>query len=79
MLAIARALMGAPRLVLLDEPSMGLAPRTVQQVFELLRSLNTQDGTALLLAWPKPLPHAPARPWAFLPATSIPSTVQCPS
>jgi branched-chain amino acid transport system ATP-binding protein len=49
MLVIARALMGAPRLVLLDEPSMGLAPRTVQQVFELLRSLNTQDGTALLL------------------------------
>src|SRR5919199_1965965 len=49
MLAIARALMGGPRLVLLDEPSMGLAPRTVQQVFELLRTLNTQDGTALLL------------------------------
>ena len=49
MLVIARALMGAPRLVLLDEPSMGLAPRTVQQVFDLLRSLNAQDGTALLL------------------------------
>jgi branched-chain amino acid transport system ATP-binding protein len=49
MLAIARALMGAPRLVLLDEPSMGLAPRTVQQVFDLLRTLNAQDGTALLL------------------------------
>jgi branched-chain amino acid transport system ATP-binding protein len=49
MLAIARALMGAPRVVLLDEPSMGLAPRTVQEVFDLLRSLNTQDGTALLL------------------------------
>ena len=49
MLAIARALMGAPRLVLLDEPSMGLAPRTVQEVFDLLRSLNAQDGTALLL------------------------------
>jgi branched-chain amino acid transport system ATP-binding protein len=49
MLAIARALMSAPRLLLLDEPSMGLAPRTVQQVFDLLRSLNAQDGTALLL------------------------------
>ena len=48
MLAIARALMGAPRLLLLDEPSMGLAPRTVQQVFELLRGVN-RDGTALLL------------------------------
>jgi branched-chain amino acid transport system ATP-binding protein len=49
MLVIARALMGGPRLVLLDEPSMGLAPRTVQQVFDLLRTLNTQDGTALLV------------------------------
>jgi branched-chain amino acid transport system ATP-binding protein len=49
MLAIARALMGGPRLVLLDEPSMGLAPRTIQQVFDLLRTLNAQDGTALLL------------------------------
>jgi branched-chain amino acid transport system ATP-binding protein len=48
MLAIARALMASPRLVLLDEPSMGLAPRTVQEVFALLGELN-RSGTALLL------------------------------
>src|SRR5262249_32663599 len=48
MLAIARALMASPKLVLLDEPSMGLAPRTVQEVFALLADLN-QAGTALLL------------------------------
>ena len=48
MLAIARAVIGAPRLVLLDEPSMGLAPRTVQEVFALLADLNRQ-GTALLI------------------------------
>jgi branched-chain amino acid transport system ATP-binding protein len=48
MLAIARALMASPSLVLLDEPSMGLAPRTVQEVFDLLAELNTA-GTALLL------------------------------
>jgi branched-chain amino acid transport system ATP-binding protein len=48
MLAIARALMAAPSLVLLDEPSMGLAPRTVQEVFDLLADLH-RAGTALLL------------------------------
>jgi branched-chain amino acid transport system ATP-binding protein len=48
MLAIARAVIAAPRLVLLDEPSMGLAPRTVQEVFALLAGLNRQ-GAALLI------------------------------
>ncbi len=48
MLAIGRALMGKPELLLLDEPSMGLAPLIVQQIFDILREINEQ-GTTLLL------------------------------
>lgn len=48
MLAIARALMGRPRLLLLDEPSMGLAPLMVQKIFEVIRSVAAQ-GVAVLL------------------------------
>ncbi|MCE7081937.1 ABC transporter ATP-binding protein [Streptomyces sp. ST2-7A] len=48
MLAIGRALMGKPELLLLDEPSMGLAPLIVQQIFEILKEINEQ-GTTLLL------------------------------
>ena len=49
MLAIGRALMGAPRLLLLDEPSLGLAPVLVTQVFEALRALNAEGLTILLV------------------------------
>lgn len=48
MLAIARALMGRPRLLLLDEPSMGLAPLMVQKIFEVIRNAAAQ-GVAVLL------------------------------
>jgi branched-chain amino acid transport system ATP-binding protein len=48
MLAIARALMSRPRLLLLDEPSLGLAPKAVAEVAELIRSLNA-DGMSILL------------------------------
>ncbi|HWU84560.1 MAG TPA: ATP-binding cassette domain-containing protein, partial [Rhodocyclaceae bacterium] len=48
MLAIARALMGRPRLLLLDEPSMGLAPLMVQKIFEVIRNVAAQ-GVAVLL------------------------------
>ena len=47
-LAMARALMARPRLLLLDEPSMGLAPRLVKQVFEIIGQLK-QAGTTILL------------------------------
>ena len=49
MLAIARALMGRPRLLLLDEPSMGLAPLAVQTIFETIRTIAAQGMTLLLV------------------------------
>ncbi len=48
MLAIGRALMSRPRLLLLDEPSLGLAPLIVKQIFEIIEQINT-DGTTVLL------------------------------
>ncbi len=49
MLAIARAAMSRPRLLLLDEPSLGLAPLVTQELFRQLQALNQQEGTALLV------------------------------
>ena len=49
MLAIGRALMSAPRVLLLDEPSLGLAPILVQQVFQKIRDINAQGTTVLLV------------------------------
>ncbi len=49
MLAIARALMGRPRLLLLDEPSMGLAPMLINQIFRIIKEINEQGTTVLLV------------------------------
>jgi branched-chain amino acid transport system ATP-binding protein len=49
MLAIGRALMSRPRLLLLDEPSMGLAPMLIQQIFEIITEINEQGTTVLLV------------------------------
>jgi branched-chain amino acid transport system ATP-binding protein len=49
MLAIGRALMGKPRLLLLDEPSMGLAPLVVAQIFDIIREINEAGVTVLLV------------------------------
>jgi branched-chain amino acid transport system ATP-binding protein len=49
MLAVARALMSRPRLLLLDEPSLGLAPVVVEQLFEVLRRVNEERGVAMVI------------------------------
>ncbi|PRY91845.1 ABC transporter ATP-binding protein [Donghicola tyrosinivorans] len=50
MVAIGRALMSRPECVLLDEPSMGLAPQLVEQIFEIVKSVNENEGVTFLLA-----------------------------
>jgi branched-chain amino acid transport system ATP-binding protein len=49
MLALARALMQRPRLLLLDEPSLGLAPRVVAEIFRIVRELNEKEGLSVLV------------------------------
>ena len=50
MTAIGRALMARPKMILLDEPSMGLAPQLVEEIFDIVRSLNANEGVSILLA-----------------------------
>jgi branched-chain amino acid transport system ATP-binding protein len=50
MTAIGRALMASPKMILLDEPSMGLAPQLVEEIFEIVRSLNQKERVSFLLA-----------------------------
>ena len=49
MLAIGRALMATPRLIMLDEPSLGLAPLLVQEIFNIIQRINTEQNTTILL------------------------------
>lgn len=50
MVAIGRALMSRPKMILLDEPSMGLAPQLVEEIFEIVQRLNKEEGVTFLLA-----------------------------
>jgi branched-chain amino acid transport system ATP-binding protein len=50
MTAVGRALMAQPSMILLDEPSMGLAPQIVEEIFEIVQSLNSKEGVSFLLA-----------------------------
>jgi branched-chain amino acid transport system ATP-binding protein len=50
MCAIGRAMMSRPKMVLLDEPSMGLAPQVVEEIFEIVKDLNAKEGVSFLLA-----------------------------
>ena len=50
MTAIGRALMANPKMILLDEPSMGLAPQLVKEIFEIVNDLNRNEGVSILLA-----------------------------
>jgi len=50
MTAIGRAMMARPKMILLDEPSMGLAPQLVEEIFEIVKELNANEGVAFLLA-----------------------------
>jgi len=50
MTAIGRALMAQPKMILLDEPSMGLAPQIVEEIFDIVRDLNVKEGVSFLLA-----------------------------
>ncbi len=50
MCAVGRALMSKPKMILLDEPSMGLAPQIVEEIFEIVQALNEKEGVSFLLA-----------------------------
>jgi len=50
MCALGRALMSRPKMILLDEPSMGLAPQIVEEIFEIVKRLNQNEGVSFLLA-----------------------------
>ena len=50
MVAVGRALMARPKVILLDEPSMGLAPQLVEEIFEIVKRLNEQEKVTFLLA-----------------------------
>ncbi|MBS0247234.1 MAG: ABC transporter ATP-binding protein [Proteobacteria bacterium] len=50
MCAVGRAMMAKPKMILLDEPSMGLAPQVVEEIFEIVKDLNAKEGVSFLLA-----------------------------
>ena len=66
MLAIGRALMAKPRLILMDEPSMGLSPLLVEEVFSIIRRLNRELGVTILLVEQNARDGAVGRPYGYI-------------
>jgi branched-chain amino acid transport system ATP-binding protein len=72
MCAIGRAMMAKPSMILLDEPSMGLAPQIVEEIFEIVRDLNTRERVSFLMATPNrcaPTRTSRSSIWAWPPTT----------
>jgi branched-chain amino acid transport system ATP-binding protein len=64
MLAISRALLSHPKLMLMDEPSLGLSPLLTQEIFRIIRRINQEQGTTILLVEQKCAHGARGRePW----------------
>jgi branched-chain amino acid transport system ATP-binding protein len=66
MLALARALMGRPRLLLLDEPSLGLAPLVTREIFRIVRELNENDGVTVLVVEQNAAIALDVAAWAYV-------------
>ena len=78
MLAVGRALMARPKLIMMDEPSLGLAPIVVRGIFEIIREINRQGITVLLIEQNANMALKIAD-WAYVMQTGVPAAAICPA